>query len=242
MSAGADGAGVKSKMDTIGLYLKEAFKEPGCPICRVLEKFENEWIENVLYEHVNSPSVRKKFLESLGLCTYHAWKVRHVAASNPLYGPLGVGTIYEHMLRVYIESLEKGESVKRGKCHLCSLVEEKEKRTIEEVAQRFDYLIEAYEESEAILCNYHYDMLMERLRDRPELAGKLKEIHVRKLKNLHSTLRRYLDSFDYRSTYQPTKRDMESVPGSIEALKGRPIGINICRAETKRREKRFRFI
>ncbi len=230
-------------IDTIGLYLKEAFSRRGCPICRVLEKFEREWIENVLYEHVNNPSVRDKFLESLGLCPYHAWQVRHVAASNPLYGPLGVGTIYEHMLKVYIESLENDRKVEVSKCHLCSLVEEKERRTLEEVTSRFDYLIDAYEGSTAILCKYHYEMLVSALgrKELPELVGRLKSIQLKKLKGLNKTLRRYLDSFDYRSKYQPTKEDMESVPGAIEALKGRPLGINFCREMGLKRKRGRRF-
>ncbi len=227
------------KTDTIGLYLKDAFGEPGCPVCRLLEKFEDEWIENVLYEHVNDPSVRKKFLNSMGLCTYHAWKVRHIAASNPLYGPLGVGTIYEHVLRSYIESVERDESPEEEKCHLCSLVEEKEKRTIEEIAQRFGYIVEEYESSEAILCRNHYEMLMNALKT--DDKRRLKEIQLRKLREMDSRLRRYLDSFDYRSTYKPTKRDMASIPGAIEAVRGKPLVINMCRKGEKKK-KRLRFI
>lgn len=102
-------------MDIIGIRLKDALEKAGCPICNVLKKHETDLIEEILYEHVNNPSVREKFEKSLDLCTYHAWKLKSIAYSNPLYGSLGVAIIYEHMLSVYLSSLKFQNKIKQEK-------------------------------------------------------------------------------------------------------------------------------
>jgi len=109
-------------MDIVSIKLKEAISDRGCPVCRLIEKFEKEEIETILYEHVTDPEVRGEFRKSLGLCTRHAWKTLETALSNPLLGPLGVSIIYEDVLRTYLNG-----KVDECECFLCRLLEEKER-------------------------------------------------------------------------------------------------------------------
>lgn len=210
-------------MDLIGIHLRESIEAAGCPVCRNLEGFERGIIENILYEGVNDPGIRERFRKSLGLCPYHAWRLLNIAYSNPLYGGLGVATIYEDMLRTYVSSLKENKKIEGGKCYLCSLLEERERIMIESFAERLEELLDIYEKSEAILCKRHYEMLEEKLRENSELRERLRTIQISKLKRLHGLLSRFIEKFDYRSKEEPSEEEIRAVKGTIETLKGLPL-------------------
>ncbi|WP_237702851.1 DUF6062 family protein [Thermococcus barophilus] len=219
-------------MDLIGIYLREAFQGTGCPICRIVEKYEREVIGHILYEHINSPSVREKFSESLGLCPYHAWKLKDIAYSNPLYGGLGVAIIYEHMLSIYLNALKDEKKIEDGKCYLCELTEVKEKHTVEATVDRMDKLIEDYRNSEAILCKKHFEEIEVKLRRKnPELAEELKKVQIGKLEKIKTLMHLFIEKFDYRATKAPTEQEASSVPKAIESLKGLPLQINFVKRQ-----------
>ncbi len=221
-------------MDIIGIHLRDAITKGGCPVCRLIEEFEEAEIGTILYEHVNDPTLREEFKKSLGLCPYHAWKLLSIAYSNPLYGGLGVAIIYEHMLRTYIASIEKNEAPPESECYLCKLTREKESLTIESLAGRIDELLPIYEESEGVFCKRHYEMLQEKLkRSNPEASRNLEEIQLKKLNLLKDLLNGFIEKFDYRSQESPSEEEALAVRRSIEALKGRPLVINMLKPEKK---------
>jgi len=222
-------------MDLIGLKLKKAFEKEGCPICRLLEEFEDSQIETVLYEHVNDPEVRKLFSESLGLCTRHAWKILQKSQSNPLLGPLGVAVIYEHVLSLYINSLKSGEDIGEGRCFLCNLLQEKETDIIEDVARRINQLIDTYLHSSSLLCRRHYRMLFKKLGEKDK--KRLEEVQLEKLKTLRMGLNEFVESFDYH-TDTPDFNKFWTVKRTIEALKGREVVLSLSH-ERKRRGRAF---
>ncbi len=194
-------------MDLIGIYLKEALEDSGCPVCNLLRKYERNEIGTILYEHVNNPSVREQFKESLGLCPYHAWKLKEIAYSDPLLGSLGVAVIYEHMLSIYIENLKQDQRVEVGKCFLCERMEEKERSIISSLSKRFGEFIEVYRNSEAIFCKKHYEMLTAELKkENPSLLEELREIQIMKLSEIRRGVERFIDKFDYRAQKAPTKK------------------------------------
>ncbi len=222
-------------MDLIGVYLREAMDE-GCPVCRILRSYEESQIDTILYEHVNDPEVRKKFQESSGLCTYHAWKTLKKAYSEPLLGPLGVAVIYESILSRYIASLEERKSPNEGECFLCELVQQKEKDTIEAFAERIEELLPDYENSNSILCKRHYKMLLQELNQRdPKTADRLREIQIKKLKELQKRINSFINKFDYRAEEEPTKEETSSLPLTIEVLKGLETGVTIREHPEKKR-------
>ncbi|WP_461863491.1 DUF6062 family protein [Thermococcus sp.] len=223
-------------MDLIGIYLKEAFENAGCPVCNILEKYERNEISTILYEHVNNPSVREEFKKSLGLCPYHAWKLKEIAYSEPLLGSLGVAVIYDHMLSVYIESLEQKQNIRVSKCFLCERTEEKERNVISGISKRIEELMPVYQNSEAILCKKHYEMLLDELRKKkPAYADKLTELQIEKLRRIRERVERFIDKFDYRSTEAPTKKEADAVVLAIESLKGLPLQVNFSETPRKPR-------
>ncbi len=207
-------------MDLIGVHIREALGE-GCPVCRLLSEYEESEIDTILYEHVNDPEVRNKFKESLGLCTYHAWRTLRKAYSEPLLGPLGVSIIYEHMLSIYISSLERGEPAGNGECFLCSLLREKERTTVEAFANRIGELLPDYEKSGSVLCKRHYEMLYSLLKGKnPTAAEELKRVQLEKLRELDERLKSFIDKFDYRVDEEHTTEELKAPPQAVEALKG----------------------
>ena len=221
-------------MDMVTLYLKDALGE-GCPVCRILRKYEDSEMEVILYEHVNDPDVRREFRKSLGLCTHHAWKLLGKAYSDPLLGPHGIAVIYSDMLSTYIDELEGGAK-EGGECFLCRLVEEKERTTVETFAERIDEILPEYERSGSILCKRHYEMVMDVLSKRnPEKAEELKRVQLEKLRELRDRLNSFVDKFDYQAESAPTEEEIASLPRAIEALKGLETGVE--RTDSKSRSR-----
>ncbi|WP_179193014.1 DUF6062 family protein [Thermococcus litoralis] len=221
-------------MDIIGVYLKEALGRAGCPVCYLLDKYEKSSIETILYEHVNDPFVREKFAESLGLCPYHAWRIKEIAYSNPLYGGLGIAVIYEHMLSLYLRSLQKGEKIEEKECYLCKAVEEKEHDVVETFAERLNELLEDYKNSEAVLCKRHYELINSLLGEDTSLIESLREIQVEKLESIRKKMRKFIGKFDYRSKEAPSKEEALAVLLAIESLKGLPLRVNLVKREKTR--------
>ncbi len=57
-----------------GYYdLVEAFAQPGCAICRLLERDVSRFLETLLYEHPVDPISQNNFRASRGLCHQHTW-------------------------------------------------------------------------------------------------------------------------------------------------------------------------
>ena len=82
--------------------LWDAFQEPGCPICTLLERCSFNYLDSLLYERVNDVGTRIKLRESLGFCNWHAWKCLEVSNCS-----LGLGIIYDDILGRIEERLKK---------------------------------------------------------------------------------------------------------------------------------------
>jgi len=92
-------------MSLIAVDLKLAFREPGCPVCRLRNESEARYIFSLLYEYVNDPGVREHLLRSLGFCHLHAWEMQ--ATEQELWGSgLGSSIIYEHLLSQALAGLQ----------------------------------------------------------------------------------------------------------------------------------------
>ncbi|WP_297468562.1 DUF6062 family protein [Thermococcus sp.] len=217
-------------MDIIELEIKRSLEEEGCPVCRLIERFEREEIETILYEHPNDPEVRKAFQKSLGLCPRHAWKTLKLALSNPLLGPHGISVIYKDVLKWYLEG---GQGT--GECLLCKLSSEKEETLLESFSGRLSSFIDLYEKSPSLLCRRHYEEIVNRIDDE-ELKGKLEQIQRRKLEELFKRLERFIHSFDYRAEGKPSEEERRALAETVEFFAGREVGPG-CRE--RRREKRW---
>ncbi len=156
----------KKKNDPRDLFYVEitsAIEKPGCPICNIIEKIAHDLIFDILYEHVNDPSMRQKLRESLGLCGYHTWLLYRYSSEDPLIGEPGPAIIYQDMLNTYYEVLKEGSSIEpiklSSKCLLCRELSEYNDIFVEKFAEKIietDILSQSEANSYSILCIHHF--------------------------------------------------------------------------------------
>jgi len=81
--------------------LVDAQSQAGCPICRLIYKATDRYLDSLLYEAVLDPGVRAKLKNSQGFCA------EHVAMLQRRPGrALGVALIYRDTLRDLLATLE----------------------------------------------------------------------------------------------------------------------------------------
>lgn len=98
-----DGLGI------VTLELRGAFRQPGCPICRVKRETADRYILHLLWENVNDFTTRLHLVNSLGFCPKHTWQMYH--AEVDMFGDgLGVSIIYEHLTRLIMDGLSGFEA------------------------------------------------------------------------------------------------------------------------------------
>jgi hypothetical protein len=84
--------------------LLDACRERDCPLCRVEQNTVERYIENQLYENVNSPRWRENLRSSLGFCQMHAW----LAVDRRLGDALGLSIIYRDLFNSILKQMEEG--------------------------------------------------------------------------------------------------------------------------------------
>ncbi len=97
-------------MNLITLSLELAFREPGCPLCRLRQQSDSRYLLTLLYENVNDGGTRLHLVRGMGLCPDHAWALQ--ATEQELWQDgLGVGIIYEdltgRLLTTLVEHLSR---------------------------------------------------------------------------------------------------------------------------------------
>ena len=99
-----------SKIDKHTPYfeLVDAQSKAGCPICRLVYKATDRYLDALLYEAVLDPDVRAKLKRSRGFCAEHT----EMLTSKPGRA-LGVALIYRDIIRAVSEIADRGRC--RGK-------------------------------------------------------------------------------------------------------------------------------
>ncbi len=86
---------------TQGTYdLLDAFKEDGCPICRIGLHSVAHYIESINYDSVGDQGIRAQLRKSLGYCNLHAYQWLRAAFV------LGTANIYREVVRVIRDDLQ----------------------------------------------------------------------------------------------------------------------------------------
>jgi len=88
----------------VTLELSGAFRQPGCPICRVKRETADRYILHLLWENVNDYTTRLHLVRSLGFCPEHTWQLYHTEVNNFGDG-LGISIIYEHLTHLIATGL-----------------------------------------------------------------------------------------------------------------------------------------
>lgn len=70
-------------MKALNYYnLLDAFKQSGCPLCRLLKADAHRFLDTLLYEFVADRTIQKDFRQSRGLCNVHAWELTELRGGN----------------------------------------------------------------------------------------------------------------------------------------------------------------
>jgi len=120
-------------MDLLIVSLKVAFRQPGCPICRLRRESERRYLFGFLWENVNDAGVRVKLVNSLGFCRRHAWQLQ--AMEERVWGDgLGTAIVYEDLVRRAHAALQNSTNHNRvpsglrprAQCRVCEIGENTE--------------------------------------------------------------------------------------------------------------------
>jgi hypothetical protein len=223
--------------------LLDAFRETGCPVCRLLDQGAFKALDGLMYEQVNDPGTREQLVASHGFCNWHAWKLLTVRNSA-----LGTALIYRHLLQETLDHLDgagsgdrarKGERWLRGRlgvrsarpvlawrrkktrCFLCRLAGQMELDTLRTVLDflREPEFAEPFTRCDG-LCLPHLCRAVELAPDHPGVPALL-EIHQRRWQDLVWELGEFARKFDYRYADEARGQENTSWLRALEALAGR---------------------
>ncbi len=89
------------KLSSRAFDLYQAFEQPGCPVCRLLEESVHAFIEGMMYEYVNEPSTHFAVRDARGFCTTHAWHILEQINASAF----GIALLYEGLVRNLLEDM-----------------------------------------------------------------------------------------------------------------------------------------
>jgi len=98
--------------------LLEACKQPGCPVCRLVNQAVERYLGNLFYENVNDGDLRAQLRSSLGFCHEHAW----LALKPGIGDALGVAIIYHDVLTNILRNFPETEPASQDQGWLSSLL------------------------------------------------------------------------------------------------------------------------
>ena len=225
--------------------LLDAFTEPGCPVCSIVEHGALKALDGLLYEQVNDPVTRKRLAESHGFCNWHAWMLPRTPGSA-----LGAALIYRHLLQNTLDRLpaprqaadsDKPSSTLRNRvlggratppaflvwrrtkspCLLCTMAQRVERDALAAV---LDFVSEP-EFSEAFarsagLCLPHLSLSLEMGAEHPNHALLL-GTHRARWEDLRWELDEFVRKFDYRYADEARGREGTSWSRALAMFVGR---------------------
>ena len=225
--------------------LLDAFKEPGCPVCSIVERGAKKALDGLMYEQVNDPVTRERLVESHGFCNWHAWMLPRIPNSA-----LGAAMIYRHLLDNALEQLRSTLQSpatgapnsalherffgtrsdpptfltwrrKKAPCYLCRMSRQSERDTLNTV---LDFIGEpdfadAFHRS-AGLCLPHLTRGLELGTGGPDVAPLL-SAHRERWEDLRWELDEFVRKFDYRYADEPRGREGNSWSRGLELFVGR---------------------
>lgn len=80
----------------------DALTLPGCPLCRLIAEFTDQYLDRLIYENVNDPGLRRKIRQARGFCKEHAWGLARRGAA------LGVSIIMHDVLKEVLKAMNEG--------------------------------------------------------------------------------------------------------------------------------------
>jgi hypothetical protein len=94
--------------------LQKASEQPGCPLCRIIALRAEQYIDNMLFEHVSDRVFRAKHRDSGGFCPFHA------RGLESFRDGLAVAILGRDILEERVSSFEKQKPwAPKGYCPVC---------------------------------------------------------------------------------------------------------------------------
>ncbi|MGQ9694025.1 MAG: DUF6062 family protein [Thermodesulfobacteriota bacterium] len=227
--------------------LLEALKEPGCPVCTLVDRDSFRYLDALLYERVNDVRTRQELRKSLGFCNWHAWKTLEVNNCA-----LGLAIIYGDILGILKKNLQMklkrirnlnpfpaelsfwsklfpGRELKSRKineekierCPACRRAQIFEKYYLEIL---LDYINEQeFEEKfskSAGICFQHLQEAIENFPQHKNWPLLLKR-QIEKLEGLQKELAEFVRKKDFQYAHEPRGSESDSWKRALEAVVGR---------------------
>jgi len=99
--------------------LLDAFKQPGCPVCRLERSAIDSYLDILFQSNLNDIEVRQCLRESLGLCREHSWQMLNSKFGDDLTFSL----IYHDILQSAIYGLQSVEKPPQPPRRIHSMLE-----------------------------------------------------------------------------------------------------------------------
>jgi hypothetical protein len=225
--------------------LSDAFQERGCPICRLLAQSAERYLDAVLWEQVNDPTLRAELNQARGYCQEHGWllvrpgaalgtailmkSVLHtlleVLASNPVEG--GSVSIWEGLKRTLNEDHASegtarlvGALAPQKACPVCRHVQTMERHYLTTLVAHLDGpegLADAYRASDG-LCVAHLRTALARA-SRPA-AEELVAMQALLWRELHAELEEFIRKNDLRFRQEGIGAERDSWSRALALISG----------------------
>jgi hypothetical protein len=228
--------------------IREAFGQPGCPLCRLLARSADRYLDAVLWEQVNDIGVRSELNQARGYCPQHGWllvragaalgvailtrgvvkTLLDVLASNPIQDE--AESVFQSLRRSLDRDLASRPAARlvaelspQRPCPVCSLLESKEEDYISTLVAHLDgpgSLADAYRTSDG-LCLPHFRRTLARAPSGAE-ARLLSAAQQAVWQRLHDDLGEFIRKSDYRFRGEPFGDEKDAWLQALEAISGPP--------------------
>jgi len=194
--------------------LKESLCLPECPICHLMLKAGDSFLDMLLHENVNDHGLRQQLAKSRGFCNLHAWQLRQKG------DPLGHAILYADQLNRFLkqytpETIQpdtRKYKVSKGltdlleqsiDCPLCQLLTESETRYVQSLVRFLgdpDFC-NTYQNSFGV-CRRHLLQLLKMKKVPGAVVDVLVNTFLKTGRGLLQELKELQRKFDYRFTHE----------------------------------------
>ncbi|MCL2093871.1 MAG: DUF6062 family protein [Treponema sp.] len=178
--------------------LQKAAEKPGCPICRIVSDRAEQYIDNMLFEHVSDRPFRALHRAAGGFCPFHS---RNMVSFRD---GLAVAIMSRDILEDRIEAFDKNKPWRpKGRCPICE-----ERDRIEEEYLGFlagaigdsDEEVELrriFRSSEGLCAPHYAGLLFSRKGRARKVPPWLREFHENKYRDLMKRVSTFIEYSAY---------------------------------------------
>jgi len=185
--------------------LQKAAEKPGCPLCTIVTKRAEQYIDNMLFEHVSDRPFRAAFRKAGGFCAFHS------RGLESFRDGLAVAILGRDILEDRLRAFEKPQPwAPKGRCPVCEEQDRIEEEYLSFIAGANDDEKEDDEGESAVpglrriicasdgLCAPHYaGLLFTQKGKKRKLPEWLKNFHENKFRELKNRVDQFIELSAY---------------------------------------------